>query len=250
MPKDKYYNKAKQEGYRARSAYKLIQMDDERNLLSPSDTVVDLGAAPGGWLQVEAERAGEVVGVDLQSIDPIDEDGVETVRGDMTEERTLDEIREITGGEVDVVTSDASPNLTGDWNIDHSRSVHLARSALETAEDLLRPGGSFVVKVFQGDMIDDFRSDVESSFDYVSTASPDASRDESSEVYVIGKEYIDAPVEEGEELEVDIISEGDEGDGIAKIDGYTLIVKGGDEGETTEVRVTDLKSGYGFAEKV
>ncbi|MDY6764359.1 MAG: SAM-dependent methyltransferase [Halobacteria archaeon] len=244
--KDHYYNRAKQEGYRARSAYKLIQIDDNIGVFSGSDTVVDLGAAPGGWLQVERERARTVLGVDLQEIEPIE--GVETIMGDITEEETREKIVEKVG-KADVVTCDASPNLTGNWSVDHARSVHLARSALETAKAVLKSGGNFVVKVFQGDMLEEFKEEVESEFEYVRAYSPDASRDESSEIYLIGKGFLTAPVREGDILEVKIQDTGSEGDGIAKVDGYTLIVKGAEEGETVEVEVTDVKSNYSFAEK-
>ena len=118
--KDDYYNRAKQEGYRSRAAYKLKQLDEEAGLISEGDTVVDLGAAPGGWLQVAAELAGEsgtVVGVDLQRIKPID--GVETVRGDMTDEETRQRITDLID-EADVVVSDMAPNMTGEYSLDHA----------------------------------------------------------------------------------------------------------------------------------
>ncbi|MDY7083157.1 MAG: 23S rRNA (uridine(2552)-2'-O)-methyltransferase [Halobacteria archaeon] len=249
--KDEYYNRAKQEGYRARSAYKLKQIDDEVNIFSPGDTVVDLGAAPGGWLQVASERVGngDVLGVDLQYIDELDAENVETLQGDITEGETRAEIVECVG-EADVVVSDASPDLTGTWNVDQARSVHLSRQALETAKEILRSGGNFVVKVFQGDMLADFREEVEAEFEYVRAYTPDASRDESSEIYLIGKGYLTAPVEEGDTLEVEIVDTGDEGDGIARVEDYVLIVKGADEGENVEVRVNEVRTNFGFAEVV
>jgi 23S rRNA (uridine2552-2'-O)-methyltransferase len=248
--KDEYYNRAKQEGYRSRSAYKLRQLDRTADLLSEGDTVVDLGAAPGGWLQVAAERVGEsgtVVGVDRQRIDPVD--GVETVRGDMTEESTREDVVDLVG-EADVVVSDMAPNMTGEYELDHARSVHLARTAFETALELLAPGGDFVAKVFEGPDTDDLRADVDAEFEYVRTVHPDASRDSSSELYLVGKGRITAPVAEGDELAVDVEDVGDEGDGIAKVEGYTLFVAGTDAGETVEVRVTDVKPRFGFAERL
>ncbi|WP_254838631.1 23S rRNA (uridine(2552)-2'-O)-methyltransferase [Natronomonas marina] len=248
--KDEYYNRAKQEGYRSRSAYKLQQLDRTADLLSEGDTVVDLGAAPGGWLQVAAERVGEsgtVVGVDRQRIDPVD--GVETVRGDMTEESTREDVVDLVG-EADVVVSDMAPNMTGEYELDHARSVHLARTAFETALELLAPGGDFVAKVFEGPDTDDLRADVDAEFEYVRTVHPDASRDSSSELYLVGKGRITAPVAEGDELAVDVEDVGDEGDGIAKVEGYTLFVGGTDAGETVEVRVTDVKPRFGFAERL
>jgi len=256
--KDEYYNKAKQQGYRARSAYKLKQLDDRADLIESGDTVVDLGAAPGGWLQVAAEKVGpqgRVVGVDFQRIDDLEPHQVKTMRGDMTEEQTRDRLRRELGVEddervVDVVISDMAPNMTGEYELDHARSVHLARIAFETAEKYLKPDGDFVVKVFEGRDLDDLRSDLEGHFQYVRTIAPPASRDASSEVYLVGKGFTRAPVAEGDRLTVEITDTGEEGDGIAKVEGYTLFVGGADVGEEIEVTVTDLKPNFGFAERV
>lgn len=251
--KDEYYNKAKQQGYRARSAYKLQQLDETANLLSEGDRVVDLGAAPGGWLQVAAERVGEdgrVVGVDFQRIDDVERGDapVETIRGDVTEDDTREAIRaEI--GEADVVLSDMAPNVTGEWSVDQARSVYLARQAFETGKAVLAPGGDLAVKVFEGRDLDQLREDIDETFEYVRTTKPDASRDESSEVYLIGKGYLTAPVEIDEILTVEISDKGEEGDGIARVEGYTIFVPETDVGETVEVRITDLKPRFGFAER-
>ena len=248
--RDEYYNRAKQEGYRSRAAYKLKQLDEEAGLFAEGDTVVDLGAAPGGWLQVASERvgdAGTVVGVDRQRIDPVD--GVETVRGDMTEESTREEVVALVG-EADVVVSDMAPNMTGEYSLDHARSVHLARMAYETALELLAPGGDFVAKVFEGPDTDELRADIDREFEYVRTVHPDASRDASSELFMVAKGRLTAPVREGDELEVDVEDVGREGDGIAKVDGFTLFVPGAEAGETATVRVTDVKPRFGFAERL
>jgi 23S rRNA (uridine2552-2'-O)-methyltransferase len=248
--KDKYYNKSKQEGYRSRAAYKLKQLDRAEDLLHDGKTVVDLGAAPGGWLQVanEAVGTGTVIGVDLQRIDSID--GVETVRGDMTEESTKEAVREIAGDAVDVVLSDMAPNMTGEYSVDHARSVHLARQAFETALDVLDTGGDFAVKVFEGQDLDDLRADIEPEFEYVRTLRPDASRDSSSEVYLVGKGRMTAPVEAGDVVKVEIVDEGSEGDGVAKVEDYTLFVPGATEGDVVDVEVTEVKPRFGFAEVV
>ncbi len=254
--KDEYYNRSKQEGYRSRAAYKLQQLDEKFSLLGEGDTVVDLGAAPGGWLQVAAERVGErgrVIGVDLQRIDPVEDADeslapVETVRGDMTGDETRDEVREVAGGDVDVIVSDMAPNMTGEYSVDHARSVHLARQAFETALDLLRGGGSFVVKVFEGRDLEALRDDVEREFDDVWTTSPDASRDSSSEVYLVAKGRLTAPVRAGDELEVTVESVGSEGDGVAKVEGFTLFVPDTEAGDTVDVRVTDVRPRFAFAE--
>jgi 23S rRNA (uridine2552-2'-O)-methyltransferase len=262
--KDEYYNKAKQQGYRSRAAYKLKQLDELEDVLSHGDRVLDLGAAPGGWLQVAKERVGtgKVLGVDFQRIDPIE--GVETIKGDMTNERTRERIVEAFGeadgaagaagserdGRADVVLSDLAPNMTGEYSLDHARSVHLARQAFETARDVLAPGGDFVVKVFEGQDLAPFREELEESFEYVRTTSPKASRKESSEVYLIAKGYLTAPVSEGDRLTVEIEDEGREGDGIARIEGYTVFVPGAGRGDRVEIEIEDVKPRFGFANRV
>ncbi|RDI71689.1 23S rRNA (uridine(2552)-2'-O)-methyltransferase [Halopelagius longus] len=250
--KDHYYNKAKQEGYRARSAYKLKQLDQDAGLFGPGNTVVDLGAAPGGWLQVAAEEVGpqgQVIGVDLQRIRDVEADTVETIRGDMTDEETKEKLRERVGEEgADVVISDMAPNMTGEYSLDHARSVHLARQAFEVALELLPAGGDLAVKVFDGPDVEDLRADMEEEFQYVRSIRPDASRDQSSEQYLVGKHRITAPVATGDEVEVTIDDVGSEGDGVAKVDGYTLFVPETEAGDEVRVRVTDLKPNFGFAE--
>ena len=270
--RDEYYNKAKQQGYRSRSAYKLQQLDETAGLFAEGKTVLDLGAAPGGWLQVAIERVGSgtVIGVDRQRIDPPDGDergtrsgdeNVEptfkTVRGDITEERTREAIHEVldgvseTDGEgnggVDVVLSDMAPNVTGTYDLDHARSVHLARQAFEVSLDVLVPEGDLVVKVFDGKELDDLRNEIDREFEYTMTIHPDASRDSSSELYLAGKNRVTAPVRAEEELNVEIVDQGSEGDGIAKIEGYTLFVPGGETGERYRVRIEDVKPRFGFA---
>jgi 23S rRNA (uridine2552-2'-O)-methyltransferase len=261
--KDDYYNRAKQEGYRARSAYKLRQLDETTGLLGDGNTVVDLGAAPGGWLQVAAERVGErgtVVGVDRQRIDPLDDPRatMESVRGDVTDESTIEEIVDRVGageggdrgGPVDVVLSDMAPDMTGEYELDHARSVHLARQAFEVAEQVLDSGGDLAVKVFDGRDLADLEADLEEEFEYVRQVRPDASRDSSAELYLVAKNFLTAPVREGDRVEVEIVDEGSEGDGIAKVEGYTLFVSGAEDGETVDVRVDEVKPNYGFAQPV
>ncbi|WP_158855404.1 23S rRNA (uridine(2552)-2'-O)-methyltransferase [Halorhabdus sp. CUG00001] len=252
--KDEYYNRAKQEGYRARSAYKLQQLDETADLLGEDRTVVDLGAAPGGWLQVAAERVGEggrVVGVDRQRIDSLEEPAalVETIRGDITDEATIEAITDSVG-EANLVLSDMAPNVTGEYDLDHARSVHLARQALEVGLELLAAGGDLAVKVFDGRDLDDLKADIEAEFEYVREVRPDASRDSSSELYLVGKSRLTAPVREGDSVEVEIVDEGEEGDGIAKVEDFTLFVSGASEGETVTVRVDDVKPRYAFAQPV
>ncbi|MFC6837111.1 RlmE family RNA methyltransferase [Halomarina ordinaria] len=247
--KDEYYNRAKQQGYRSRAAYKLEQLNETAGLVQSGDTVVDLGAAPGGWLQVAHELAGEggtVVGVDLQRIKPLE--GVETVRGDMTEEETRERIKHaLDGEEADVVVSDMAPNMSGEYSLDHARSVYLARMAFETACELLGPGGDFVAKVFDGPDLNDLKRDVEREFDYVREVRPEASRKESSELYLVAKRRLTAPVRVGDKLDVEIEDVGNEGDGIAKVEGFTLFVPDTEAGDSLRVRVTDVKPRFAFA---
>lgn len=256
--KDYYYNKSKQEGYRARSAYKLIQIHEDVGVFSAGDCVVDLGAAPGGWLQVAREyECWPVVGVDRSSIEPID--GVETIQGDVLGDEIESTIREtvesVVGEEelgeyfVDVVLSDLAPDMSGEYSLDHARSVHLARQALGVAGSVLRDGGNFVVKVFEGPDLSEFRETVSDSFEHCRVVRPDASRDSSSEVYVVGKNMIRAPVQEGDVETVTITDIGEEGDGIAKIEGYTVFVPGAEQGEQLDVKIVDRKQRYGFAER-
>jgi 23S rRNA (uridine2552-2'-O)-methyltransferase len=248
--KDHWYNKAKQEGYRSRAAYKLKQLDEAASLIDRGHVVVDLGAAPGGWLEVAAELAGpdgRVLGVDRQRIAPID--GVETLQGDLTEEATQAAIRERVG-HADLVLSDMSPDMTGEYELDHARSVHLARQALEVAEQILSGGGDLAVKVFQGPDLESLRADVEAEFDHGRLVTPEATRDASSEVYLVGKGWLTAPVRAGDEIEVTVEAVGDEGDGVAKVEGYTVFVPDTAEGETVAVRITDVKPRFGFAEPI
>ena len=252
--KDFWYNKAKQEGYRTRAAYKLIQIDDLENIFSAGDTVIDLGAAPGGWIEVAAKAVGKdgfVIGVDRQRIRNVDDldAPVEIVRGDLTESSTHEEVAErLDGRGVDVVVSDMAPNMTGEYSLDQARSLHLASEAFGFAEQFLVPGGHFVAKIFEGDGVKELRSRLEAHFEYVRATSPEASRDASSELYLVGKRFVNAPVAVGDELTVTIEAIGSEGDGIASVDGFRLFVPGSDVGDELDVTVADVKSSYGFAD--
>lgn len=254
--KDFYYNKAKQEGYRSRAAYKLLQLDESEGLLETGDAVVDLGAAPGGWMQVAARAvgaSGTVIGVDFQRIDPLSDEPATciSIRGDVTESETIEDVRgQLPTGTADVVMSDMAPEMTGEYSLDQARSVYLAEQAREIAVQLLRPGGHLVVKVFQGKDVADLRERMDATFEYVRASSPDASRDSSSEIYLIGKSYLDPPVRPGERVSVEITDVGSEGDGMARVDGYTLFVPDTDVGEEVTIEVTDVKARFGFARHV
>lgn len=184
---DTYVQRAKSEGYRARAAYKLLEIDDRDHLLRPGMTVVDLGAAPGSWSQVAAKRCagGRVIALDLLAIEPIT--GVEFIRGDFSEDPALDELTErLEGAPVDVVLSDMAPNMSGIELTDQARSILLAELALEFAVAHLREGGAFLVKVFQGAGFMEFRDELRKHFRTLAVRKPKASRDRSPEVYLLG----------------------------------------------------------------
>lgn len=192
--RDYYYRKAKQLDYRSRASFKLIQLDDRFNLFKPGMTVVDLGAAPGGWLQVAAERVGpkgKVVGVDLQPIEPLE--GVSTIKGDIRKPEVREELLTLTNGHVDVVLSDMSPNISGSYSMDHARSIELCEMALSFALATLSHNGNLVFKMFEGDMSRDLLAEVQNHFATVKRYSPEASRSSSSEIYVVAKGFGKSP---------------------------------------------------------
>ena len=245
--RDYYYRLAKEEGFRARSAYKLLQINEKFHVIKRDDSVVDLGAAPGGWLQVaEKLSGGKIVGVDLEGISFIP--GVITFRADITAESTVDLVKEALGGDADVVICDAAPNLSGAWDRDHAVSVDLARSALQMAKKLLKPRGNFVVKVFQGDMFIDYLNDVRKEFATVHAHSPVASRKESAETYVVAKRLLTGPVRKGDKLDVQIESVGKSGDGVAMVEGFAIIVRGSKLGEKMRVKIDAVKPNFAFAD--
>ncbi|VVB69134.1 Ribosomal RNA large subunit methyltransferase E [uncultured archaeon] len=244
--RDHYWRKAKEEGYRARSAYKLLQINEKFHIIKKGDSVVDLGAAPGGWLQVARKLcSGKVVGVDLEEIDPIP--GAVTIRADITREETLDLVKEALGEAADVVICDAAPNLSGAWDRDHAVSIDLARSALHAAKQLLKPRGNFVVKVFQGDMFPDFLAEVKREFAIVQAHSPAASRKESAETYIVAKKLLSGPVRQGDILDVQIDSVGRSGDGVAMVEGFAIIVRKSKLGERLRIKIEAVKPNFAFA---
>ncbi|MDR0509212.1 MAG: RlmE family RNA methyltransferase [Candidatus Methanoplasma sp.] len=182
---------AKKLNYRSRASFKLVQINEKFGIFREGDSVVDLGASPGGWLQVAKECVGEngkVVGVDLRYIRPMD--GVTTIIGDITEDSTMRKLLETVGGKVDVVLSDMAPNIGGHYSTDHARSVDLCMYAVAVCDRTLKKGGKMVVKVFMGDMMDSLVKELESRFVSVKTHSPAASRDTSSEMYIISKGFL------------------------------------------------------------
>jgi 23S rRNA (uridine2552-2'-O)-methyltransferase len=191
-PKDFYYRKAKEKGLRARSAFKIEEILRRHRLLRPGQAVLDLGAAPGGFLQVLAEAVGErgvAVGVDLEPVSSLGRAWVRTGVVDLLAPDALERIRALHPGRFDVVTSDMAPKTIGVKVTDEARSLELVRAALAIAEATLRLGGAFVAKVFMGGDFPAFRKELAARFDSVHVVRPQATREHSYEVYVVGKGY-------------------------------------------------------------
>ena len=183
-----YYKKAKEENYRSRATYKLAQTITKYHFIKFGDVVIDLGAAPGGWIQAARKVVGKkgfVLGVDLNPIEPFAQPYIRTIICDMTEPETVAQIQSFLPRKPDVVLSDMSPNISGVWEVDHARQIDLATKAMETALKLLRPNGNFFVKVFEGDILKKYIQTVEQHFDEVKFIKPKASQAKSSEMYVL-----------------------------------------------------------------
>jgi 23S rRNA (uridine2552-2'-O)-methyltransferase len=188
---DPYYKKAKAEGYRSRAAYKLKQINDKYHVIHRGDIVLDLGAAPGGWSQVAKElvgKKGQIVGLDLKRIKPLSD--VVFLVGDISDEDIIEQIQEnIDTNHVDVIISDAAPNISGNYSVDQARSIFLAETAFNLCQKILGPTGNFVVKVFEGEDFKQFYDEIKNSFKTSHLFSPKASRASTSEIYVIGLGY-------------------------------------------------------------
>lgn len=186
---DPYVQRAKAEGYRSRAAFKLMEMDERDRLIRPGEVVVDLGATPGGWSQVAAKRMqgkGRVIALDLLEMEPLH--GVEFIQGDFREEDILRQLEEtLAGHKVGLVLSDMAPNMSGILLSDQARVMHLAELGLEFSRQWLKPDGAFLVKVFQGYGFSDFMVEMKSAFKTVVSRKPDASRDRSAELYLLGR---------------------------------------------------------------
>ncbi len=186
---DPYVQRAKAEGYRSRASFKLMEVDDRDRLIRPGEAVVDLGATPGGWSQVVAKRQkgnGRVIALDLLEMDPLQ--GVDFIQGDFREEGVLKTLENLLAGvKVGLVLSDMAPNISGVVVSDQARVMHLAELGLDFSRNWLKPDGAFLVKVFQGYGYEDFVKEMRRAFLVVSTRKPDASRDRSPEVYLLGR---------------------------------------------------------------
>ena len=187
---DPYVAAARRHGYRSRAAFKLIELDDRFHLLRRGGRVVDLGCAPGGWTQVAVERVGprgRVVGLDLAEVAPIA--GALLLRADLTEAVVVDALKQALRGDAEIVLSDMAPATTGHAPTDHLRMMALAEAAFAIAREILKPGGTFVAKVFQGGAEGELLADLKRCFTETRHAKPPASRAESAETYVVAKGF-------------------------------------------------------------
>jgi 23S rRNA (uridine2552-2'-O)-methyltransferase len=191
-PHDRYFKKAKQEGYRSRAAYKLLELQQRYHLMRPGDAVVDLGAAPGGWLQVAAKLVGpngKVIGVDLQPIKTLNHRNIITLEGDIAGTEIQQKIKELIGGPADSVISDLAPKLSGIRDTDIARCLELNQTALGIAVNLLRPGGTLLIKSFISDDLHSFTAGLKRYFSTVLRTKPEATRRGSSEFYFYAKGF-------------------------------------------------------------
>lgn len=188
---DPYVKKAQQEGYRCRAAYKLLEIQKKYRLIKPPMNVVDLGAAPGGWSQVAAkllQHHGKIFALDILPMEPIPH--VDFIQGDFQEEAVYDQLSARVGAQkVDVVLSDMAPNMSGIIVSDQAKVFYLAELALDFAQKVLKPGGTFLVKVFQGGEFEAYHKQLRVNFKSIKVCKPDASRDRSKEIYLLAENY-------------------------------------------------------------
>jgi len=189
---DPYVQRAQKDGYRSRAAYKLLEIDEKDHLLKSGMAVVDLGATPGGWSQVAAAKGCKVIALDLLPLHPIH--GVEFIQGDFREDSVLAQLEErLDGKRIGLVISDMAPNVSGISVSDQARAMHLAELALDFASNHLQPGGAFLVKVFQGVGFEEYVKLMRGHFARVVARKPKASRDRSSEQYLLGIGKLECP---------------------------------------------------------
>lgn len=188
---DHYVKQAQKDGYRSRACYKLLEIQEKDQLIKKGMNLVDLGAAPGGWSQVAAKLVGDegrVFASDILAMDALA--GVSFIQGDFRDEAVLNALLSAVGGQnIDLVISDMAPNISGTKSVDQSRAMYLAELALDFAVQVLRPGGHLLIKVFQGEGIDEYRRLLSNSFQSVKTRKPKASRPRSREVYLVAQGY-------------------------------------------------------------
>jgi 23S rRNA (uridine2552-2'-O)-methyltransferase len=194
--KEFYYRQAKKHGYRSRAAYKLKQLHRRYDLFKRGWTVLDVGAAPGGWSQIAAQYVaphGKVYAVDIEVLEPIP--NVISIKGDITSEETKERLKVLIDEPIDIVICDISPDVTGNWSTDHARQIYLAEQALKfSLSDILKQGGRFVCKLFQGDLFERYISNLKQLFMAVHLYKPRASRKKSAEIYVVAKGLKQGPL--------------------------------------------------------
>lgn len=187
--KDEYVRRAQEQGYRSRAVFKLLEVQEKDRILKPGMVVVDLGAAPGGWSEAARQlvgRNGRLIATDILPMDPIE--GVEFLEGDFREDEVLDRLLALIGEDrADLVLSDMAPNMSGVDAVDQPRAMYLAELALDLARKILKPGGDFLVKVFQGEGSEAYLRTLRQDFDKVIVRKPRASRPRSREVYILAR---------------------------------------------------------------
>lgn len=191
--RDQFHRLAKARGFRSRASFKLLQVAKRYSFVKRGDHVLDLGCAPGGWLQAAHQLVGGkgfVLGVDLETIAPLQFENISTIKADITQEDTFDQIKRTAPGMFNVLLSDLSPNVSGVWEVDHARQIELARCALRIARKILKPSGNMLVKVFQGSELRDFQLEMKSLFHVLRIVKPPASRPESAELYFLGLGFL------------------------------------------------------------
>jgi 23S rRNA (uridine2552-2'-O)-methyltransferase len=196
--RDQFHRLAKQKGYRSRASFKLFQVTKRYRFIKRGDRVLDLGAAPGGWLQAARKVVGAegyVLGVDKDPIEELPYQNVAAVVADVTQSDVIERIQSVSGLAFDVVVSDLSPNISGVWEVDHARQMELARTALRIARVILRPAGNMLVKIFQGSELKEFQLEMKSSFSTLRIVKPPASRPESAELYFLGLGFLGQTLE-------------------------------------------------------
>jgi len=189
---EEYYKKAKKQDYRSRASFKLLQLNRKYKIIKEGNSVVDLGAAPGGWSQVAIEAVGTdglVVAVDLNRMKSFSDENFWSIKGDFTQKETLEEIRRTLQGKADVIISDAAPQLSGIKDLDQLRSIDLARGVLGISDNILKYKGNMIMKVFQGEGYPELLKDIKKKFKTVKTTKPPSSRKKSGEMYIVGRGF-------------------------------------------------------------
>ncbi|HKO40550.1 MAG TPA: RlmE family RNA methyltransferase [Nitrososphaeraceae archaeon] len=184
--KDQFRRLAREQGYRSRSAFKLKQINESYKILNRGNCVVDIGCAPGGWIQIalsEVGPKGKVIGIDIKKIEPLTK--AFFIQGNIEDEEIVNSVLKFSNSSVDVVLSDLSPNVSGNWDLDHARQIDLTRTALKLSNKILKKDGKVVLKVFQGDMLNELIDELKKEFKKIIRTKPNASRQTSSEIYLI-----------------------------------------------------------------